>query len=97
MDNPIINPYAALGVPVGASIEEVTLAWRKMAARYHPDRNPDADAEHHFAQARTAYEILSDPARKKTIDARLSDGLDQFYLDSIREMVDQYVQTSQNR
>lgn len=54
--------YDVLGVPRDASEDQIKKAYRKLAMKYHPDRNPgDKDAEEKFKEATEAYEILSNP------------------------------------
>ncbi|MDP8247075.1 MAG: molecular chaperone DnaJ [Candidatus Tritonobacter lacicola] len=61
--------YEVLGVSRNASGEEIKKAYRRLALKYHPDRNPgDAVAEEKFKVAAEAYEILSDPPKKATYD-----------------------------
>lgn len=61
--------YEILGVAKGASKEEVKAAYRKLALKYHPDRNPDnKDAEEKFKEAAQAYEILSDENKRQQYD-----------------------------
>lgn len=54
--------WAILGVPRGASLEEIRRAYRRLAWQYHPDRNRgDATAEQRMREINEAYEVLSDP------------------------------------
>ncbi|MEY4730198.1 MAG: hypothetical protein RL020_1356, partial [Pseudomonadota bacterium] len=61
--------YEALGVNRDASDEEIKKAYRKMAMKFHPDRNPDnPKAEAQFKEAKEAYEILSEPEKRSAYD-----------------------------
>jgi curved DNA-binding protein len=61
--------YKTLGVPRDASPEEIKGAYRKLAMKYHPDRNPgDKQAEERFKEMNEAYQVLSDPQKRARYD-----------------------------
>lgn len=66
----MISHYATLGVPETAQPEEIRSAYRRLAREVHPDVNP-AGAERFYALA-AAYDVLSDPVRRREYDAELT-------------------------
>merc|ERR1719193_2971939 len=60
--------YSVLGISPSASEKEVKKAFRKLATKYHPDKNKDDGAQEKFQEIGAAYEILSDPEKRKQCD-----------------------------
>jgi curved DNA-binding protein CbpA len=60
--------YAILGVHPAATLADIKRAYRRLARQHHPDTNKNPDAARRFRQITEAYEVLSDPARRKAYD-----------------------------
>jgi len=68
--------YKLLDVPRTATEAEIKKAYRRLAMKFHPDRNPgDPDAEHRFKEAKEAYEVLTDPPKRAAYDQFGHEGL----------------------
>lgn len=67
--------YEVLGVPREADAKAIKDAFRKLALKYHPDRNKEADAEERFKEIAEAYAVLSDPKKRADYDAGGFSGL----------------------
>ena len=74
------NYYDVLGVSKTASEDEIKKSYRKLALKYHPDRNPDDPAsEEKFKEISEAYAVLSDSAKKRQYDQFGSSNFHQKY------------------
>ena len=72
--------YKLLGLEKGASADDIKKAFRKLAVKYHPDRNPgDKTAEDKFKEINEAYAVLSDPQKKEQYDTYGSSGFHKQY------------------
>ena len=67
--------YKILGVARGASDDEIKKAYRKLALKYHPDKNQNSGAEEKFKQIGEAYDVLSDSKKKQIYDQYGEEGL----------------------
>jgi curved DNA-binding protein CbpA len=68
---PAKDPYRVLGVSRGASEDEIRKSYRRLVREHHPDANPgDSGAEERFKEIQHAYEILSDPRKRREHDER---------------------------
>ena len=71
--------YDILGVNRNASKAEIKKAYRKLALKYHPDKNPDKDAEERFKEISAAYAVLYDDEKRRMYDQFGHAGIDQRY------------------
>merc|ERR1712180_85564 len=67
--------YSILGVAKGASDDEIKKAYRKLALKYHPDKNQSPGAEERFKEIGEAYDVLSDSRKKQIYDQYGEEGL----------------------
>lgn len=74
------DPYKILGVPVSSSKEEILKAYRSLASKYHPDKNPESpqEASAKFKEVSAAFEILGDDERRRQYDLYRSKGFSGF-------------------
>ena len=69
--------YTVLGIKQGSTEDEIKKSYRKMAMKYHPDRNPgNKSAEEQFKVIQQAYEVLSDPRKRQIYDSYGHAGVD---------------------
>ena len=71
--------YEILGISKNAKKEEIKKAYRKLALKYHPDKNPDKGAEEKFKEISEAYAVLYDDEKRKLYDEYGHAGIDQKY------------------
>jgi len=69
--------YKILGVPKDASKSDIKKAYRKLALKYHPDKNSDSDAEDRFKEISEAYAVLYDDTKRQMYDRYGHAGIDQ--------------------
>ena len=67
--------YSVLNIPRTSTEEEIRKAYRKLALKFHPDKNKNAGAEEKFKEVAEAYEVLSDPEKRKIYDIHGEAGL----------------------
>ncbi|XP_062230664.1 uncharacterized protein LOC133928373 isoform X2 [Phragmites australis] len=70
-----VDYYKVLGVGRGATEDELKKAYRRLAMKYHPDKNPSPQADSLFKQVSEAYDVLSDPQKRAVYDQYGEDGL----------------------
>src|SRR5258707_11532804 len=60
--------YEVLGLEKGAGPDEIKKAYRKLAVKFHPDKNPEKNAEESFKELGEAYEVLNEPQKRAAYD-----------------------------
>jgi curved DNA-binding protein CbpA len=76
--------YAILGVSASAGRAEIKRAFRKLAIRFHPDKNPSPEAKSLFQEINEAYDTLDDPDKRALYDARQANPLAEIISEPIR-------------
>ena len=71
--------YEVLGVSKSTSLDEIKSQYRKLALKFHPDRNKSSEAPEHFKEISEAYAVLSDPEKRKIYDQYGHSGVDGRY------------------
>lgn len=82
--------YAALGLRPSATLADIKKAFRQQAAIHHPDRNSAANAAARFRLVQTAYEVLSDPDKRKAYDDNRQRNLLDSPIDTARMIWQEY-------
>jgi DnaJ-class molecular chaperone len=76
--------YVVLGLRSSATLADIKKAFRQLASQYHPDRNSAADAPARFRLVQQAYDVLSDPVKRKAFDDNRQRNLLDSPLDTAR-------------
>ena len=92
MRSSIKDYYRILGVDRNATQEEIKKAYRRLARLYHPDRNPDPEAEEKFKEINEAYHVLSDEERRREYDRILKSGDENRFRDFL-EYIQEFVES----
>ena len=71
--------YEVLGVDKSSSVDEIKSQYRKLALKFHPDRNKSPDAQEHFKEISEAYAVLSDSSKRDLYDKHGHEGVDGRY------------------
>lgn len=82
--------YAALGLSPSATLADIKKAYRQQAALHHPDRNSALDAAARFRLVQAAYEVLSDPDKRKAYDDNRQRNLLDSPIDTARAIWQDY-------
>ncbi|CAO3661080.1 unnamed protein product [Rhizopus stolonifer] len=88
---PAVKEYhKILGVSIDAKDDEIKKAYRKLALRYHPDKNSSSEAEEKFKDISEAYEVLSDPKKRRLYDNSLHNDKPSFYDHGYNDIFSQF-------
>lgn len=71
-----LNYYQQLNISQDSSYDQIKKAYRKLALKYHPDKNPTSDQQDKFKSISEAYQVLSDPKKREKYDTFLETGID---------------------
>jgi DnaJ-class molecular chaperone len=85
------NHYAVLGIDSDASIATIKNAYRKKASEFHPDENSAPDAPAKFREVQEAYDLLSDPVKRRDYDENRRRSLLENPLATAREIWTTYL------
>ena len=83
--------YSALGLSPSATLADIKKAFRQQAALHHPDRSSAADAAARFRLVQAAYEVLSDPDKRKAYDDNRQRNLLDSTIDTARVIWQDYI------
>ena len=92
MRSAIKDYYKILGVEKNATKDEIKKAYRKLARLYHPDRNPDPEAEEKFKEINEAYHVLSDDEKREEYDRILRSGDENKFRDFM-EYIQEFIES----
>lgn len=88
--------YRTLGLQPAATLAEVKGAYRKKASALHPDRNSSEKAHFEFQEMQAAYEVLSDPDRRRAYDDNRRRSLIEHPIETARELWSAYLKAALN-
>jgi curved DNA-binding protein CbpA len=86
--------YRIIGLQPNATLAEIKSAYRKKASALHPDRNPDPRAHIEFQELQEAYEVLSEPDRRRAYDDNRRRSLIEHPLETAREIWSAYLKAA---
>ena len=86
--------YRTMGLQPAATLSEIKSAYRKRASALHPDRNPSEAAHLAFQELQEAYEVLSDPARRRAYDENRRRSLIEHPIETAREIWSAYLKAA---